>query len=429
MKITKRKINLCISIVIIIVFSIIFFNMNEGFMTKDDEIYSQVFYDLSSFKDWVFNFYTTWSGRIVTSALSNIFLRMPLVIFKIANTIVYVIAILSITKIVNKICNVDNLRFKNILLFFTFLISLIINKEVYQWGAIWVTGAFNYLWPTAFMIFSLIPFIKSEDTKNIYFIFYILSDFIACFAEQTALVLVCFATISLIISIINRKKLSKALILHYIIIVILTIIEIFAPGNSVRAQASMLRRYPTFNMLNVGDKLLQGIIVIANQLLTADIKLMLILTLLIGIYGIMNKKQKLTFKILSIIPFVYFGSSYICNKIGIFEGILYNLPNFGKEYIYGIKIYIPIIIFILNLVLIACTTLFSFESERKNILTDLIYLASIMSSLSISFSPTIFASGSRIFFVMDFLLIAVIGIFLGEIFRKENVNKLLKWLN
>lgn len=392
----KKNINIYVKILIIMIFAIIIFNMNECHMYKDDEVYAKVFNNVSTFKTWAGEFYNTWSGRIVTSALSNIFLRMPLIIFKICNTAIYIMAIIAIFKITKN--NNANLLFASI-----FIISFLIDYQVIEQGMIWVVGSFNYLWPTAFMCVALIPFVKSinqSKENKLWFIIYILADFVACFAEQTALVLLCFGIITILYKIINKQKIDKLLIVHITIIAILTIIELLAPGNFVRAQASTLRRYPTFDMLNIGDKVLQGIIVLANQMLGPDIKLMLILTFLIAI----NKKNK----IISKIPFIYFLSSFIGTKMGIGEGYLYNLKLYGKEYIYGLTIYIPILIFIINLILITVLLFFISEESKNGIFTSIFFLASIGAVLSVSFSPTIYASGARIFFVTDFLLLIVI---------------------
>lgn len=422
----KKNLNLYVKIIITIIFALIVFNISEKniFMNMDDEVYRNVFNDFSSFKSWAWEFYNIWSGRIITSALSNLFLRMPLIVFKICNVLVYLMGIISIFKIIKSFIKIQNNIIESIIFFCLFIISFTISFDVISAGMMWVTGSFNYLWPTAFMFVALIPFIKKitniqEKENKIFSLFYILADFVACFAEQTALVLITIATITIIYTIFNKEKLDKLLIIHYILIVILTIIELTAPGNFVRVTASTLRRYPSFAMLNLGDKLLQGLILLANQLLNFDKILMLILTFFIAMSNIKRKDVKITLKIFSMIPLIYFVSNYICEKIGIGEGIVYNLTYFGIEYIYGIKVYIPILIFAINMGLIVSLILFSFSDVKTGILTALIFLGSIASSLSISVSPTIYASGSRVFFLMDSLFIVIIGIYIINIFDKK----------
>ena len=399
----KKNLNLYVKIIITIIFALIVFYISEKniFMNMDDEVYRNVFNNFSSFKNWAWEFYNIWSGRIITSALSNLFLRMPLIVFKICNVLIYMIGMISIFKIIKYFIKIQNPIIENIIFLSLFIISFLIPFDVISAGMMWVTGAFNYLWPTTFMLVALIPFIKRltnmQKENKIFFVLYILADFVACFAEQTALVLITMATITIIYMFFSKEKLDKLLVIHYIMIVILTIIELTAPGNFVRVTASTLRRYPSFAMLSLGDKLLQGLILLANQLLNFDKTLMLILTFLIALNNIKRKDSKLTLKIFSIMPFLYFASSYICEKLGVMEGVLYNLTYFGKEYIYGIEIYIPILLFTINLGLIVSLIIFSFDDIKTGILIALIFLGSIASSLSISVSPTIYASGSRVF--------------------------------
>ena len=420
MKHIKKNINLYIKIIIVAIFSILIFNINECLMVADDAVYSKVFHDFATFKTWAYEFYNIWSGRIITSALSNLFLRMPLIIFKICNTLVYIMAIIAIYKIIKYFIKTNNQIIDNLIFLSIFIISFLIDRNVISAGVVWVTGSFNYLWPTAFMLVAIIPFIKvltDEKDRNIFFVIYILADLVACFAEQTALVLLTIGTIAIGYLLFNKKRVNKLLLIHYIFIIILTIIEISAPGNFVRFTASTLRRYPTFDMLSIGDKFLQGIILLGNQLINYDNILMIILTLAIMI-GCFKKKDFNKFtKIISLIPFLYFTSSFICSKLGVADGILYNFKLFGIDYIYGVTIYIPILIFIVNLVLIISLMLFVFDDYKTGILTTLIFLGGLASTLTISFSPTIYASGSRVFLLMDFLFMIVIGILLKFVLR------------
>ena len=52
----------------------------------------------------------------------------------------------------------------------------------------------------------------------------------------------------------------------------------------------------------------------------------------------------------------------------------------------------------------------------------ILYLAAICSALSISISPTIYASGERVFFVTDILLIISSVLLLNEVLRKWKMN-------
>lgn len=426
MKRIKNNIQLYLKIAMTIVVAIIVFYQIENriAMNMDDVVYKSVFNNFDSFKIWAWEFYHIWSGRIITSALSNLFLRMPIIVVKISNVGVYLIAIFAIFKIVKYFAKINNSTIETIILATIYILSFIVPRAVVDSGMMWVTGSFNYLWPTAFMFVALIPFIRritdnEKKESKFLFLIYIFADFIACFAEQTALVLTTMATITILYMLISKKKIDKLLLIHYVIIILITLIETLAPGNFVRFNASTLRRYPSFNMLNMGDKMLQGLILTISQILTDDKKILMALTLLICIKNLMRKNILKTIKVFSAIPLIYCIISYIGSKVGIGEKIVYNLTYFGIEYIYGLKIYIPILLGTINLVLIIVLILYSFDNIKTGILSCLFFLGGLASTMTISASPTIYASGSRVFFLMDCMFIVVIGIFAMQICNEK----------
>lgn len=56
----------------------------------------------------------------------------------------------------------------------------------------------------------------------------------------------------------------------------------------------------------------------------------------------------------------------------------------------------------------------------------LLYLAALASMYSISVSPTIFASGDRVFFMTDILLVLLVGLITKELILQTNVRN-EKW--
>ncbi len=65
------------------------------------------------------------------------------------------------------------------------------------------------------------------------------------------------------------------------------------------------------------------------------------------------------------------------------------------------------------------------SKEPAKLFYGLIFLASIFSGIMLGFSPTIEASGSRIYFLMIIGLISFIMAFIGELKRSESFNSLL----
>ena len=70
----------------------------------------------------------------------------------------------------------------------------------------------NYLLPLSSMLVAIIPFIseiKGKKLNNKYYIFAIISNFFACFAEQTSAILLVFGVICVIWNRLEKRKTSK----------------------------------------------------------------------------------------------------------------------------------------------------------------------------------------------------------------------------
>ena len=84
--------------IIILIFGISFFILNTGLQSRDDLVYGQAFNSIPTCIKWISEFYQVWSGRITLTILINIFINLPIVIFKFANTAVFLVLIFAIYK-------------------------------------------------------------------------------------------------------------------------------------------------------------------------------------------------------------------------------------------------------------------------------------------------------------------------------------------
>ena len=218
--------------IIILICGILFFIINTGLQSRDDLIYGQAFNNIPTCIKWISEFYQVWSGRITLTILINIFINLPIVIFKLANTAVFLITIFAIYKIISLLIDKWNKKNTNTLLILIFCSIFFISIPVLNSGCLWVAGCMNYLLPVSAMLVALIPFIAELKQKTIgrkYYVFAIIANFAAGFAEQTAAILIAFGLIAIIWCKIEKRKISKLLIAHYIIIVIFSLINLLAP--------------------------------------------------------------------------------------------------------------------------------------------------------------------------------------------------------
>lgn len=102
----------------------------------------------------------------------------------------------------------------------------------------------------------------------------------------------------------------------------------------------------------------------------------------------------------------------ICNKF------LFEFKNFNIHTFYDKRVLIELIFSSYLIMNVAIQLIYSFKTKKTGIIVSILYCASICSSLVMSFSPTIFASGNRTYTVTDFLLVLISGILCTRLFNK-----------
>ena len=426
---------------LICIFAICFFLLNKGLITLDDKIYQGAFNNIPTCIKWITEFYTQWSGRITLTVLINIFANLPTIVFKICNVAVFIITILASYKIIKILSDNWNKKIKNILLITIFCSIFSISIPVINSGALWIAGAMNYFWPVSSMLVAMIPLVgelKGEELGKRYYIFAILSNIVAGFAEQTSAILLAFGIIVLIWCKTEKKKISKLLIIHLIIITIFTAINLLAPGNETRSYSEELKWYPSYSSLTLMDKLVQGYIQMANHIINNSTILFSIMAILSSYFIIKNKEINTASKCVATIPILYvilkilpFNTIFSrvlqgANIDGYINQILFNFNKFSISTLYRREVLIQLISSSTVFTIVIIQLIYAFRTKKTGIITAIICCASICSALIMSFSPTIYASGNRVYTATDFLLIIINGILWTKLFSELTVKR--EWL-
>lgn len=414
--IKKIKSNI-IPIILTVCLFITFFILNRGIQTSDDLIYKDAFYDVTTYWYWLKEFYCSWSGRITVSTLINIFANTPIIVFKISNTIIFGLIIYFMYRIINVLSKDLNKTIKKLLLFCIPGFIYCINIRVISSGCLWLSGALNYFWPLGCCLIALYPFIcelKEIECKKRNYIIFFLANFIAAFAEQTAMVLICFGLITFFICKLEKRKLNKLLIVHYIMIVIFSMILFLAPGNAVRSEAEELLWYYDFGMLSIGDKILQSFSYFVDNIINDNFILFGALVINIFLLNIEKNKKSWLKLLLSYILLMYLLVSVSFAKYNIF-----NLGNISINHFYKIENVLKLILNAIIFSVIGMELMYVFENRKNGLIISILYFASICSAIVLGFSPTIFASGNRIF-VLTYYFLALINSCLSvEILRQQ----------
>ena len=179
-------------------------------------------------------FYNNWTGRVIPHVLIGIFRNINELIYELINSLVFIIFIVMTTKVLNK-----KSSFLSLLSVFGYLAFSRMFGEKFAW----ISGAFNYLWPSTFLVIFVYYFYNyfKDNIKinKLGKITLILFAFITGFMhENVAFVGGAFLVCLLLFNIKKCFKFEKTkkivVTLTFITFCLGSFATIFAPGNFTR---------------------------------------------------------------------------------------------------------------------------------------------------------------------------------------------------
>lgn len=373
--------------------------------------------------------YESWTGRIIIESIMVTLFKYNLWIWRILNTIIFVTLCCAIYRLIPKkyeenFTLINRFSIKSIICISMFLI----HKDVFISSIKWITGSFNYLWPMTCAVIAILPLkheIFEEKYNNYMFIVYMATAILAGNMEQASLVILCFALISNIYLILKNKKANITLVMYNVFFLINTAILFLAPGNYVRSQKETITWFGQWDMISLPTKIMIGLNLLLDNLFNRTSILMFILTLLVFIV-IYKRYYDIIIRSIAFVPLSLMSLKIIekiLSKIGIGTHLwifkIFNVNNLGLLTYDNFKLYLPTVILLGVLLLLIILMFIAFNDIGMKYISVIMYLAAICSGLSISVSPTIYASGARIFFVTDIIVIILITLLLTEQINKN----------
>lgn len=335
--------------------------------------------------------YMQWSSRFLIEMVLVFIASLPLIVWKVLDTLMIVLLFYS----GNKLLNVKD---RKILIFEIFLIMILPWKVFGETG--WIATTLNYTWPITlgFYGFSILLEEKTNFLKQIISFFCII---FACNQEQMCCVMLAFIIICFCIRTFQKKN-NKVFLIPFIICILMGVLHIICPGNSMRQISEMQTWYPAYQNFDVLDKISIGIISTVTAILF-DFRIIYIA--FIGMLILYIKYLPLNKKLSYIIQFILvcfifiniypFDSTQLMFYSKAQESIVITFMNFV----------LPVLLFSL---LISIVIYLILKTKNKyNYMFVLLFLSGICSRLILGFSPTVYASGKRTviyFYIVCYLL-------------------------
>lgn len=408
----KDKKQVIIPILLASFFAFIILLQAEFILASDDGRYSVSLYnkDLDLLKI---------NNRVLINLVIMLIEACGIHFWKFCNLIIGIFLFLYLIKIALLLSQSKPLMSLNIC-----FLSLIffIPIQVLSSGMFWATGSFNYLWGCTGCLLFLYPFLcklYEREINTAEFFLAIIGGIYAGNLEQTSAIQFCFS--SAIIGYLIKKKIEKRYGFLYIIALLSGLLIMFLPFNKMRSYEAVALYFPEFNRLSIFDKLFLGVVNLYSHLIN---KAHLIMFFLSSTIFLLMVKQKGNSTILSLIPFTYFGGNLLI-KSGYFLDdtihIMYDFSIFQLESVMGTTQMFPVIIMTFCIGVEAYLLLILSGKNTTGLCVILFYFAGLASGLVMGFSPTIFASGNRVFFVLDIFIVLIIGILLYKNTKDEAI--------
>jgi len=349
------------------------------------------------------------SGRTVNEFLTMFFFGRHIVWWQLANSaaLIYIVFFLArlIAYVPAGITNANRAVFASMSVYFIFCLSLNSN-------AFWFSGSFPYLWTMSAMLFTLSPSVFSLLGVKIRLIrlpFTLLGAVIASSQEQSCALAVTFQVIlsAALLAKQKRRGLVSAVSLVPMLVNVWSILN--SPGAAERMRFEEAANYPGFSQLSVFTKLAGGFVnLVSHQVFFAHMLSVILLVFLSAAVYNRYKKRWLAYPLIAV------------NIIGVCLSFPFNLLYVlqSKSSFYSLNTFFTrgafdaaatAVLVLSSAVVLACAVLSAALLRKKDFFSTAVFLcvmAAYAGAMIISFSPTIYASGQRVFFFTDILLLA-----------------------
>lgn len=419
-----------ILLIIGIWFVFFLFNFYMPTVRSDDLVYAERL-DKWGYLGASLDHYRTWSSRIIIE-LFLMFFSKHFTLWKLLNSTVMLGNVILLCKYVFEKIGVKNLMIVSSIYC---LIPLTVMGET---G--WRATTLNYQWPVTFCLLVFYPFYQLLRDEKINMKIYWISIPLLIFSANQEQVNVCFFALTSIVTVylLFKKNYSYKLLVFSVISFIELIFSLTTPGNSVRATQEVGRWFPQYEHFNFLNKLDLGISSFGKPFFLDTNILFLLLFFLTFTMTYMNC-HNYYLRLVSALPLflnliIYYGntvSTGFINVGGNSRSLIWSSSNLNNLFTKtGTKLSFSYpgtwVATLLILGLMICLLLgiyLSFTNKKIALFLSLLMVMGFCSRVIMGFSPTVWASGMRTYYILYVVVAIVVLMFIRELIKKLNYQK------
>lgn len=374
-----------------------------------DDIFFAKMLDNMTMTEYLRFRYEQWTSRIIIEFLVVLLAGAPIV-WGILNIFIFFVAGYSMIRLLSLDKKKDQYSCALV------LGGLFLIPTVAYNGAGWISTTLNYLWPCALALFTLVPVKKllcKEKVNKWEFVLSIPALVIASNMELVCAVLFSIIFLSIGIYFVQNKKVNPYFILQIFLLLAMLIFIFSCPGNQARSASEVQTWFPEYSELSLFHKLEIGLSSTLYYYIYEPNVLFLCLTLLLFV-AVLAKYENAALRIIASIPlFSGVCLGFLSNAdISYFPNLAdykYRLSQFGTGLtLTDLSTWMPDLfcLFVCAVMLFTIACLFN---KKHAFILIYVLLTGFATRMAMSFSPTIWASDVRTFFLMALTIIFCMG--------------------
>lgn len=380
--------------------------------------------------------YIGWEGRMTSEAMTYLAFYFGKSFWQPVNAFILTMLPGGLIHLTKKLSGGMKPRQSFFTALLLYLLFLSLGIEVIGYGAFWVTGSTFYLWSIVAGVWAVMPYAdlvyRRDDMCRLSFLYAIPCGFITAMGqEQIAAVAIAFAALAVGYEIYNNRRIPALHLIEIIIMVISLFVLFISPGTGARTETEILRFMPQYDTMSTGNHIFITVQWVLSSFANEG-KLLFCLIWVFALLLALQKKSKRS-RILAGIAgaeavaalFPFLGIT-LCSELGM--GVTdYNqcvaqvaAPSSlsGQNWL-ALLWWLAALLFTLALLWILG------EGVLEKLQLTLLLLAACASEGIMYFSPTMYASGPRVYFMAEILLWFLAGLLGAKLLRQGKVQILL----
>ena len=308
---------------------------------------------------------------------------------------------------------------------FVLLIPFAIRSDVLEGAAWWMTGSFNYLWPTSAAWLVLLVFLR-PDMPSQYFWWCLVAALYAGSHEQVGLVLVAFQGV-ISITLVRRRQWRWQ---HGVLLAVALaslIVTVAAKGTKMRYELVTLYWFPEYLEWSLDERIFAGVDLAFSHFFDGQNHISFVLLVLLAVRIFQRVKSPVP-RLIALMPVGIFmlgmglhhqssmgGVHVWLKKMWAFQRkpVGYEVNGVAAHQMHGLADYATSVdpafyvhFFLVSMGVLCVGISLMNASVQNRYVRDrgaapLAFCAALCASVVMGLSPTLYASGTRVLFVQD----------------------------